>query len=151
MSVWSVGPFSEISGRASPAGLSPEASSTKEPLERRNEQQDRREQGTQNPHTFNTFPWWGCPRYNAPLPYINHKIGAASYPKLGNGSLLPSWMGRWGLSITKEINTILNTIYSTLGESRPPLNLQFCFLNVLVVDVCALNTWLSTIVNHVLK
>ena len=68
-----------------------------------------------------------------------------------NGSLLPSCMGRRGLSITKEINTISNTIYSTLGESRPPLNLQFCFLNVLVEEFCSLNTWLSATVNHVLK
>jgi len=39
---------------------------------------------------------------------------------VSNGSLLPSCMGRRGLSITKEINTISNTIYSTLRESRPP-------------------------------
>ena len=151
MSVWSVGPSSEISGRASPAGLSAEASSTKEPWGKRNEQQDRRGQDTQSPHSFSKCPWWGSPRHNAPLPYINHKIGAAPYPKLGNGSLLPSCMVRWDLSIPREINTISNAIYSSLRENRPPLNLQLCFLRVLVVEFFTLKTWLSNIVHHLLK
>jgi len=43
-----VSPLTDVSGRASPAGLSAEASSTKEPYQNGEEQQ--------NPHSFNTFP-----------------------------------------------------------------------------------------------
>ena len=46
--IWSVSPLTDVSGRASPAGLSAEASSTKEPYQNGEEQQ--------NPHSFNTFP-----------------------------------------------------------------------------------------------
>ena len=107
--------------------------------------------GTQNPHNFNTFPWWGSPRHNAPLPYKNHKIGAPPNPTFGNGNLLPSCMERWGLSIPKEINPVSNAIYSSLRENRPTLNLQLCFLRGLVVEFCTLKTWLTNIVNQLLK
>ena len=83
--------------------------------------------------------------------YLTSQNSGCPLSHFSNGSLLPSCMGRRGLSITKEINTISNTIYSTLRESRPPLNLLFCFLNVLVVEFCSLNSWLSAIVCHVLK
>ena len=153
MSVWSVGPSSEISGRAPPAGLSAETTSTNEHEQKKDDQQYmyRRGQGTQNPHNFNTFPWWGSPRHNAPLPYKNHKIGAPPNPTFGNGNLLPSCMERWGLSIPKEINPVSNAIYSSLRENRPSLNLQLCFLRGLVVEFCTLKTWLSNIVNQLLK
>ena len=38
----------------------------KRTITKRDEQRDRRAQGTQNPHSFNTFPWWGSQRHNAP-------------------------------------------------------------------------------------
>ena len=137
-------PLTEISGRASPAGLSAETSSTKEPEQKKDEQQYmyRCGQRTQNPHTFNTFNLWGSPRHNAPLPYKNHKIGAASNPTFGNGNLpfIISCMERWELSINKDINIVLNAIYSSLRENRPPLNLQLCFLRGLVVNVCTFKT-----------
>ena len=59
--------------------------------------------------------------------------------------------GKMGALLNQGDQHISNTIYSTLRQSRPPLNLQLCFLNALVVEFCSLNTWLSAIVNHVLK
>ena len=44
LSKWSVSPLTEISGRALPAGLSAEATSTKEPEQKRHVQQYRRGQ-----------------------------------------------------------------------------------------------------------
>ena len=138
----------QCSGRASPTGLSAKASSTREPQQKRKEQQYRRWRRTYNLYSFNAFPWWGSPTHNAPLSYINHKRGVAPYQKFVR---IPSCMERWGLSITKDNNTIWNAIYPMLIKHPPPLNLQLCFLKVLVVEFCTFKTWLSTIADHLLK
>ena len=67
------------------------------------------------------------------------------YPKFDNSNLLPSCIERWGLSITKEINTVSNATYSTLHKNRPLLTKKLCFLKVLGVEFCTFKTLLSTI------